>query len=693
MRISPPKAVCVNPAQTILRGVQKLLSLFPVTVHAQQMGFCLDDGSWLDSSLPWTAYSEVLSIEPAVQFRKRYATFIVILPGDLTSYHNLDARATVGHLLAVLKQNFLETPGLLGTDVGSPDDYALYVRDDVSDELQPERCLSSYTFAIENWLQYRKRFQPLTVYESGRPRTFSVDYMKPLSVAVAEIFRVCGVDVSASDQPRFLNFSDLRVLDPHQSLFAQSIRPPAMIILTAVTSVSVSTPRGAAGGAGVASSLAGSRTISRQPFYNRSSTIIVPTTNQQAPVVDGELHTATTAELVYLAITASEASAVSEVFFVTYPLFMSNQELASLLVEAFKVPSYFSEPQRLHIKLKIIEFILMWSLRRPKDVQECRTKLVDFIRLKATTELGKHAASLLQKLVQGLSTSSLAPIGLTSTSVSADSVAETLSAEQIHLWQSDPWLFTCNEAEIAAALTKIDLSIFRGLRAEEFTALEWTKESTQENTPTIVTMLKRFNAEASWVAALILEPKHIHLRAQRFEMLIRVADHLLQLNNFFSMMAFVSGMNTSAVSRLQFTRNALGKKEKQKLDSLLALMQPEGSWAVYRRALSQAKPPICPFIGVYLGDMIFATEGNPSYIDEKVNWYKCEIIHKIVNDIPRLQQQITWGTSATSANDQLLAQLAKLPLLSIDPLDSILYARSLEREPRGWEGPGRRGVI
>ena len=59
-----------------------------------------------------------------------------------------------------------------------------------------------------------------------------------------------------------------------------------------------------------------------------------------------------------------------------------------------------------------------------------------------------------------------------------------------------------------------------------------------------------------WVSTMIIEPIKRKERAKRWARLIKVAFHLRKLNNFFCLLAFISGMSLHAVSRLKFTLNS-----------------------------------------------------------------------------------------------------------------------------------------
>jgi hypothetical protein len=81
--------------------------------------------------------------------------------------------------------------------------------------------------------------------------------------------------------------------------------------------------------------------------------------------------------------------------------------------------------------------------------------------------------------------------------------------------------------------------------------------------------------------------------------------------------------------------------------------------------------------GVSLIDLTFIDEGNPDYIDGKLNFAKQELVAKILSSIDKYQS-IRYQIAP---NQPLYAYLNDLPLLGADDLHQL----SMLREPRGAE--------
>lgn len=70
------------------------------------------------------------------------------------------------------------------------------------------------------------------------------------------------------------------------------------------------------------------------------------------------------------------------------------------------------------------------------------------------------------------------------------------------------------------------------------------------------------------------------------------------MNNYQLLMAFVSGMNNSALLRLKWTRAKVSKRALTTLKELEDLMNMEGSFKAYRAALEASSPPCIPYVYV-----------------------------------------------------------------------------------------------
>jgi RasGEF domain len=55
-------------------------------------------------------------------------------------------------------------------------------------------------------------------------------------------------------------------------------------------------------------------------------------------------------------------------------------------------------------------------------------------------------------------------------------------------------------------------------------------------------------------------------------------------------------------------------------------MEPFHSYGRYREDLKKASPPYIPFLGVFLKDLTYIDDGNPTFEGDRVNWTKLKLV-------------------------------------------------------------------
>jgi son of sevenless-like protein len=112
----------------------------------------------------------------------------------------------------------------------------------------------------------------------------------------------------------------------------------------------------------------------------------------------------------------------------------------------------------------------------------------------------------------------------------------------------------------------------------------------------VIEIISRANRLSYWVSSIILWRRAPAARVKVLEKIIGIADELLKLNNYHSLMGIIAGVNTSSVSRLQKTFDLLSPKILQRLKDHQAAMSMSGSYKQYRALLHAATGPCVPYM-------------------------------------------------------------------------------------------------
>ncbi|XP_074068323.1 ras-GEF domain-containing family member 1C isoform X4 [Macrotis lagotis] len=178
-------------------------------------------------------------------------------------------------------------------------------------------------------------------------------------------------------------------------------------------------------------------------------------------------------------------------------------------------------------------------------------------------------------------------------------------------------------------------------------SLDSTKScfSEQNKTNNLEAYVKWFNRLCYLVATEICMPAKKKQRAQVIEFFIDVARECFNIGNFNSLMAIISGMNMSPVSRLKKTWS---KVKTAKFFILEHQMDPTGNFYNYRTALrgaahrsltahSNREKIVIPFFSLLIKDIYFLNEGCANRLPNgHVNFEKFLELAKQVGEF------ITW---------------------------------------------------
>ncbi|KNC49777.1 cell division control protein [Thecamonas trahens ATCC 50062] len=241
------------------------------------------------------------------------------------------------------------------------------------------------------------------------------------------------------------------------------------------------------------------------------------------------------------------------------------------------------------------------------------------------------------------------------------------AARNLTIWDID-------ESEAARQLTLMDHAAYALIEPIELLNQAWTKEKYAYRCANLLAFIHRFNRISSWVAQTILAETKVRKRAQVMKWHVKLCAELRKLNNFHAVMAVLGGLSNPAVSRLKWTKGRLGRGTNKSLESLESLMSMEMGYTAYRTALQNSERAV-PYIGVFLGDLIFIEDGNPDLIDGLVHWSKFRMMRNAIAEIRSFQSK----PYAFVPVEPLQRYLNRIPLVG----EKELYATSLELEPRG----------
>ncbi|EFC44150.1 rasGEF domain-containing protein [Naegleria gruberi] len=242
--------------------------------------------------------------------------------------------------------------------------------------------------------------------------------------------------------------------------------------------------------------------------------------------------------------------------------------------------------------------------------------------------------------------------------------------------------------EIARQMTLIDAKLFRKIEAREFFDNAWAdKDYKYELAPTICAITDRTNSISYWVRNRILMETNPENRKKVYKRFLDIMRELYLMNNFTSVMAISSGLNSAPISRLRAAKEGISKDDVQLIEDCGNLFQQNYSLMRKRlESLSIERSPCIPFTGAFLTDVTFTKDGNQDFIDhvsnpdkKLVNFKKRRTYYKTIRTVQDLKTSLHYPFKPIPFLEYILKEDI---FHNLNNDDKELYNLSIKVEPR-----------
>ncbi|KAL0970407.1 hypothetical protein UPYG_G00241570 [Umbra pygmaea] len=234
-----------------------------------------------------------------------------------------------------------------------------------------------------------------------------------------------------------------------------------------------------------------------------------------------------------------------------------------------------------------------------------------------------------------------------------------------------------DSGELATHLTYLEYKSFCKILFQDYHS--FVMHGCTVDNPILERFITLFNSVSQWIQLMVLSKPTAPQRAAVISHFIRVAQRLLQLQNFNTLMAVVGGLSNSSISRLKDTQSHISNDTNKAFNSLIDLVTSCGNYSQYRRRFSECTGFRFPILGVHLKDLIAVHVALSDWADPektKVNLTKCQQLFAILHELAQVQTT----PPSIDANTDLLNLLT----VSLDQYhtEEEIYQLSLLREPR-----------
>ncbi|KAM5138168.1 RAS guanyl-releasing protein 2 [Mantella aurantiaca] len=232
-------------------------------------------------------------------------------------------------------------------------------------------------------------------------------------------------------------------------------------------------------------------------------------------------------------------------------------------------------------------------------------------------------------------------------------------------------------AELAEHLTHLEFHSFSKILFQDYHS--FVLHGCTVGNPVLERFIALFNGVSQWIQLMVLSKPTPQQRAAVIKQFVQVAEKLLELQNFNTLMSVVGGLSHSSISRLKETQSHVGTETTKVYDSLLELLTSSDNYARYRRRFAISEGFHFPALGVHLKDLMALHVALPDWSDKArgvINISKMQQVYKVVHELTEAQRL----EPPVKANPDLLNLLT----VSLDQYRSEeeIYQLSLQREPR-----------
>ncbi|CAG8502671.1 1002_t:CDS:10, partial [Dentiscutata heterogama] len=373
-------------------------------------------------------------------------------------------------------------------------------------------------------------------------------------------------------------------------------------------------------------------------------------------------------------------------FLLTYRSFCTTEQFFDMLTKRFMIQppdnltpeqlEIWQEKKQTPVRLRVFNIMKSWLENYYIDDKDsyCLERIREF----AQTTMHEHMAFAAVSLIKVIDKRMIP----NNTMLPPPSI-KPKNLKKIKFLDLDP-------LEIARQLTIIEAKLYNKIRPVECLNKAWSKETKdgedggdgEEIAVNIKAMIVNSNQITGWVAESILNQKEIKKRCALIKHFVAVADKCRQLNNFNSLTAIISGLNSAPIHRLKRTWEMVNARTIQTLDNLNRIMNSTKNFFDYREMLHSVNPPCVPFLGVYLTDLTFIEDGNPDILKKNQQLINFSKRMKTADVIREIQQYQSVPYNLTPVQEIQIFIQSHLQ----DSRDvSDLYSTSLDMEPRERE--------
>ncbi|KAJ3440999.1 guanine nucleotide exchange factor [Anaeramoeba flamelloides] len=362
-------------------------------------------------------------------------------------------------------------------------------------------------------------------------------------------------------------------------------------------------------------------------------------------------------------------------FLMTYQSFMKPEYLLLKLFQRFHVPPCqknenhsIYKKQKKKIQNNVLNVLTIWL---ENNIEELTPKLLrrieSFIKSIIISENIKGTKTILD-LLKNTKKKTKKQIKISVDKLPPPRIPKNILLTSFKLSDLD-------EIEFARQLCLYNFEIFSKIQPSELVSQAWSKEKFKHKAPNVLAFIDKFNHLGSYFNHLILDGKRVRDRVKAFVKIIKIGEICFSFNNFDSAMAMWASLNNAAIDRLKFTKEEVPKNSFKSFKEMAGVLDSKSNYGNLRDRYNSIKGSCIPYLGMYLTDLTFISDGTSDKIDGMVNWSKRKMLFRTIDEIQQFQK-IAYNFQKIDQVHLLFDKLTK-------GNEDENYKNSLALEPRG----------
>ncbi|XP_064927425.1 ral guanine nucleotide dissociation stimulator-like 1 [Columba livia] len=374
-------------------------------------------------------------------------------------------------------------------------------------------------------------------------------------------------------------------------------------------------------------------------------------------------------------------------FLSTYRAFASTSTVLELLLDRYgnleisgseERGSQNSPGSSTVLRTAIASILQAWLDQCAEDFQEppdyvCLLKVLSYLKKNMPgSDPEKRAQNLLEQFQKEELENDDAFHSLSPCNLDEEEELEISGAQEFSLFQ---------EELVAEQLTYMDATLFKNVVPHHCLGCIWSRRDKQENkhlAQSIRATISQFNAVTNCVVSTVLDSRELKTRqrAKTLEKWIRIARQCRILNNFSSLKAIVSALQSTSVYRLKKTWACVPKDTMLMFEELSEIFSDCDNFATSRELLMKGVTQgTVPYLGTFLTDLVMLDTALQDYLEGGlINFEKRRREFEVIAQIKLLQSSC--NSYCMSADEKFVQWFRRQRHLSDE--ESFRLSREIE---------------